>query len=150
MKTLILVPAALAIVLATGCAGGLTQVPVEADQNTRVGISGVWEGVLQGATADEKGRIAFELQTGHHTATGGVKMYDKGGVKEVAITKVKVEDGQFIGRTQAFRSAECNCLVTTEFRGLVKGDVIDGTFVSTDDKGNKHQGNWAIYRSTKQ
>jgi len=150
MKTLILLPAAFAIVLATGCAGGLNQVPVEADQNTRVGISGVWEGVLQGATAAEKGQIAFELQTGHHTATGGVKMYDKAGVRTVAIEKVTVEDGQFVGRTKAFRSADCNCLVRTEFRGLVKGDVIDGTFTSTDDQGNKRQGNWAIYRSNKQ
>ena len=61
-------------------------------------------------------------------------MYDKSGVKTVAIEKVKVDGNQFIGQTKAFRSAECDCLVRTEFRGLVKGDVIDGFFVSTDDK----------------
>lgn len=147
MKTLI--PTALVLLLASACSSNLKQVPVEADQNTRVGLSGVWAGVLQGENAD-KGQISFQLQTGHHTATGGVKMYDKNGVKMVPMDSVQVKNGNFVGKTKAFRSADCDCLVTTEFRGLVKGDVIDGTFTSVDDKGNERQGSWALYREQKQ
>ena len=133
-------------------AGGLKQIPVDADRDTRVGLAGSWEGVVEGPTETDKGRLAFDLETGRHTAVGAMKVYTKDGVRIVPIERVKVEDGVFTGKTAPYQSATCNCTVNTEFRGLVKGDVIDGTFTSTmvkDGQKSERAGSWSLYRESK-
>ena len=152
MKNILPLAAALALLTTAACATNMKQIPVDADRDTRVGLAGSWEGVVEGPTDSDKGRLAFDLETGRHTAVGAMKVYTKEGVRVVPIERVKVEDGVFTGKTASYQSTSCNCTVNTEFRGMVKGDVIDGTFTSTmvkDGKKSERAGNWSLYRETK-
>jgi hypothetical protein len=151
MKSILPLAAALALLTSAACATNMKQIPVDADRDTRVGLAGSWEGVLEGPTEDDKGRLAFDLTTGRHTAVGAMKVYTDDGVRIVPIERVKVEDGVFTGKVAPYQSKSCNCTVNTEFRGLVKGDVINGTFTSTlvkDGKESKRAGDWSLYRES--
>jgi len=152
-----LLPLALALVLATACGGSqMNQVSVKGEQTATMNLAGQWEGVFEGVEAGQKGRMEFLLDSGHHTGQGAIKVYDGGkdgrAIRVLKLERVEIKNGQFIGSVAPYKSDRCDCIVRTEFRGLVQGDVIDGTFTATLDGTEGSQtrvGSWALYRDTK-
>ena len=58
-----------------------------------------------------------------------------------------VEDGQVSGRIDPYTDPVCDCQVKTEFLGLLKGDIVDGTFTTEMiEDGKTMRGNWSVAR----
>lgn len=135
----------------------MNQVPVKAEQSEKFDIAGAWEGVFEGVEDGQKGRMEFRLETGHHTGQSAIKVYDaerKGeAVRTLKLESIEIENGRFVGQVAPYKSERCDCTIRTEFRGLVKGDVIDGSFTAVlegTDGSKTRTGRWALYRGEKQ
>jgi hypothetical protein len=129
--------------IATGCAATAKQVEVKGGNEDLVRLAGDWEGQYQGTDSGRTGAIKFSLQVGRHTADGEVFL----GGAPLKITFVEVDGGQISGRIDPYTDPTCACQVKTEFLGMLKGDVVDGTFTSEVIRdGTTMHGNWSVAR----
>jgi hypothetical protein len=128
----------------TACAGAAQQVEVKGGNADLVSLAGEWEGQYEGTDSGRNGTIKFSLEVGRHTADGQVFL---SGNTPLAISFVEVDQGQISGRIDTYVDPACNCKVRTEFLGLLKGDVVDGTFTSMMlENGQQLRGNWSVVR----
>lgn len=128
----------------TACAGAAQQVEVKGANADLMALAGEWEGQYEGTDSGRNGTIHFALQVGRHTADGEVRL---GGETPLKISFVEVERGQVSGRIDTYTDPACQCLVRTEFLGLMRGDSVDGTFTSMMlESGQQLRGNWAVIR----
>jgi hypothetical protein len=134
----------LACSVAAGCAASAKQVEVKGATADLVTLAGEWEGQYEGTDTGRTGSIKFSLQVGRHTADGEIYLAQNQPLK---ITFVEVENGQVSGRIDPYTDPVCSCEVKTEFLGLLKGDVVDGTFTTEMIKdGKTMRGNWSVAR----
>jgi len=134
----------LACTLATGCAASAKQVEVKGGNDDLIKFAGDWEGQFEGIDTGRTGTIKLSFQVGRHTADGEVTL---AGSTPLKISFIEVDGGQISGRVDPYTDPSCNCEVTTEFLGFVKGDVVDGTFTSEMIRDGKQlRGNWSMAR----
>jgi hypothetical protein len=152
-----------------GCTPAIMKTPVNGTPAAIARLAGEWQGDYSSAESGRRGVIAFRLRAGADTAEGDVIMQSRDesdpaspnvsavpwdGVRAMhqplAIRFVFVSDNEVSGVLSPYRDPDCGCMLTTTFRGTLKGDVIEGTFRSDGD-GFLHiptAGQWRVKRYT--
>jgi hypothetical protein len=157
-----------AAALAAACTSTPDPVPVVAESSELATIAGEWRGYYDSPAVDRHGSIIFTLEAGRDTAYGDVTMVPSGWTEALSpyqdpaatardaprpetlrIQFVRVEMGTVSGTMQPYRDPECGCAVYTTFSGTLKGDVIEGTFVSRPGHGAPYKGLWRVARKEK-
>jgi hypothetical protein len=150
------------------CASVPAKTPVTGNAAAIDQLAGEWEGLY---TSDETGRsgtIAFRLRAGSDTAEGDVVMTSReamdaatSGVHQSRVSSstasevltirfVFVSDGEVRGVLNPYRDPDCRCILTTTFRGMLRGNVIEGSFIS-EGEGIHHlptKGRWRVVRKS--
>ena len=149
----------------TGCAATTPPAPVPvsgapADVSL---LAGEWEGEYHGDSRGRSGVITFRLAAGADTASGDVIMFANEGRTTVGsgdtrntgptafpqgltIRFVRAAQGQVNGALDPYRDPECNCTVTTTFEGRLRGDVIEGRYVTARSGADALHGTWKVTR----
>ena len=133
-----------------GCATtNSSTVAVEGEDVDVIRMAGKWEGNYEGIESGRKGTLSLELAAGNRVAEGKVVMNaaDPQAAKLLPIKFFKLSGKQITGKIEPYTDPSCNCLVDTEFRGQMRGDVISGTF-TTQPQGSdkKMNGRWTATR----
>ena len=139
--------ALLATVLITAaCAANPSPVPMVGPSRDLSALAGEWNGEYRSDETGRSGVITFKLQAGADTAFGDVLMIPREtmpampepqampdtrrAIPQVLIIRfVRVRAGEISGTINPYRSPDCGCLLSTVFRGQMRGDRIDGTFL---------------------
>jgi hypothetical protein len=138
----------LSLPLAAACTATTSQVNVRGQLKDRIQISGEWMGRFGAIEEGKAGRMRLLLREGRNTGEASVKFAKTGKPETVKVTELQVKGSRVAGTLDPYRSKGCSCLVRTEFRGLIQGDIMDGTFVSTfEDKRKPVKGNWSMRRA---
>lgn len=157
--------AALALV-AAGCSGAPAPVPVVGAPADIGRLAGEWGGEYRGEANGRIGSIVFKLSAGADTAFGDVVMIPRvrrperlptqdpsaglpiARVPEVlSIAFVRAAEGGVTGRLVPYRDPECQCMVDTRFEGHIRGETIEGTYVSKHVDGHETRtGTWKVTR----
>jgi hypothetical protein len=153
--------------LLAACAANPAPVPLVGTAGDLTSLAGEWSGQYSAIETGRSGIVTFSLQAGRDTAFGDVIMMPEQasgrwteptapGVTAryaptaVAIQFVRVRGNEVSGSIRPYVSPVCDCFLTTTFRGVLRGDRIDGDFVSRDgDNGLILQhGTWWVERDT--
>ena len=152
--------------LAAGCAFNPPAVPIDAPPADLERLAGRWAGSYERVNSGRAGSIEFDLVYGEDHAHGDVVMIPAGSprsyqswregglvagpsepVRELTIRFVAVADGEITGDLDAYRDPDCDCRAYTRFRGRLRGDVVEGTFVThTSQAVGPVQGTWRATR----
>ena len=127
-------------------------------------LAGDWSGEYSGAQSGRAGSISFRITAGRDTAFGDVAMIGNAGQRPVAaddarnhlaharsadvlhVTFVRVAEGRVSGALEPYTAPDCQCVVSTTFSGTLRGDVVDGTFVTRGASGLEQSGRWRVTR----
>lgn len=135
------------LLLLAACAANPTPVPMVGTTRDVSILAGEWVGEYRSVETGRMGSISFTLQAGRDTAYGDVLMVpkqaqgadvasDNPGVpgctapQVLTIRFVRVQGTQLSGTMDPYRCPDCGCLLHTIFRGELKGDRIEGDFVT--------------------
>ena len=150
------------------CARATSTVPVRGSEPAVSQLAGTWSGEYSSEESGRSGSIAFELRAGADTAQGEVVMTSRGDMQPapsasaleslspstrsevLTINFVLVSGTEVSGVLSPYKDPGCGCPITTTFRGVISGDVIEGTFETTGT-GFSHvtqRGRWSVARST--
>jgi hypothetical protein len=164
--------AAMAVSFATlaACRYNPTPVPLEASAADIEALAGRWEGTYQGQQSGRSGNIVFIIKAGKDTAYGDVLMFAEsaGRIQRVIaadvstgehvrhspssdllrVSFVSVHGGVVEGALEPYIAPDCNCTVTTVFRGAVEGNSIRGEYLTTAHHGLRQTGKWSVKKST--
>jgi len=150
-----------------GCASTTPVVPVEGSAADLSRLSGQWSGEYVGDAGGRRGVITFNLAAGADTAQGDVIMFPQqryttrlvddpqktGSMptpQGLSIRFVRAAGGQVSGQLDPYTDPECRCTVTTTFEGRIKGDTIEGHYVSHREGGvDVLRGEWKVKRRRK-
>jgi len=154
----------IALVALAACTYHPLRFPMYGAADDRTRLAGEWVGEFEGARAGRSGSISFRLEAGRDSANGEVSVlasymgnaqpmrYDERGPfhrvgtgTTLRIRHVSVGASIVEGSLEPFRDAECDCMVTTWFRGEVHGDSIVGGFVSRGGSMTR-RGEWRMSR----
>ena len=141
------------------------EVPVHASEVYMDRLAGDWSGSYWSGDTGRRGRITFDLSVAEGVAHGEVLMVPATGRqlapaykdweshdKSAAPTPLHIEivraaDNQVTGTLEPYRDPDCDCLLSTSFTGTIRGDVIEGNYVSLGGPGHVRQvGNWRVER----
>jgi len=127
-------------------------------------LAGEWYGEYSNVGTGRNGAIRMTLTQGGNTAYGDVLMFpaearDDGrpesqapgemarSPQPLSIRFIAVEGGEVSGTLDPYRDPACSCMVSTTFKGRLKGDVIEGTFVTKGPPSQLTQeGRWRVDR----
>lgn len=172
MKLVALVFLAVLALVAVGCSGAPSPVPVTGVPADLGLLAGEWSGEYQGETTGRSGSIAFHLTAGADTAFGDVVMIPRVRREErlpvqdpsaglpisrapqvLSIAFVRAAGGGVTGQLVPYRDPDCDCIVVTRFEGNIRGDTIEGTFTSRradegvgEPGGGSRTGAWKMTR----
>jgi hypothetical protein len=160
-----LVPAlvlAAASLFACGAPAPPPPVAVRAAAADLASLIGEWNGEYSSAASGRSGAIHLILQPGEDTAYGDVLMIparaegpfqpvnrdaETAGPQPLSIRFVAVSEGVVSGTLEPYRDPDCNCVLSTTFTGTLRGNTIEGTFVSQGGPGRQVQdGRWRVDR----
>jgi hypothetical protein len=133
------------------------QVPLAASPAALADLAGEWRGEYWSAGTGRRGSIRFLVDAAAEgVAHGDVVMVAEphGGqppagpvVETLAIRLVTVRGGLVTGALEPYRDPTCDCLVSNSFTGELRGDLIDGGFVSFGGAAHVPQsGRWRVAR----
>ncbi len=173
MRRLLTASTALAALAALAGAGLLAcgtptygPVPLSGEPADIAALEGEWSGAYR--SYEESGRsgtLHFRLVAGEDTARGEVLMHVAGRESadvlprqtpwaEVApsrvlhITFVRAAGTTVFGRLDPYTDPVCGCDMETTFTGRIKGNLIEGTFISQHLNGaDRIEGRWRVLRS---
>jgi hypothetical protein len=153
---------------AAACASSPEPVPVVAEPGELAQLAGEWSGYYDSPAVDRHGSIVFVIEAGRDTAYGEVTMVPSGWKQPLGpyqdpaaaarvaprpetllIRFVRIERGVVNGTMEPYRDPDCGCAVYTTFKGLVKDDLIEGTFTSRPGHGAAYKGTWLVRRKKK-
>lgn len=128
-------------------------------------VAGTWDGQYSGVESGRSGDISFVVQAGKDTAFGDVMMHVTAGqpVRAVdvesgmhamhvsspellRVTFVRITGGYVQGSLEPYVAPDCKCVVTTVFRGTIKGNRIEGDYVTRGERGLRQTGAWSVTR----
>ena len=150
--------------LAGGCATTQPAVPVQGSAADLSQLAGQWSGDYVGDAGGRRGVITFQLAAGADTAQGDVIMFPQqryttrlvddphqtGSMptpQGLTIRFVRATGGQVSGQLDPYTDPECQCTVSTTFEGRLKGDVIEGHYIShRDGRADPLRGEWKVKR----
>ena len=152
--------------LAAACAFNPPPVPLDAPAADLERLAGRWAGSYERVNSGRAGSIEFNLLYGEDHAHGDVVMIPGGShqsyqswredgvvgtaldaVQELTIRFVAVDSGEITGELDPYRDPDCDCRAYTRFRGRLRGDVVEGTFVTrTAQAAGPVQGTWKVTR----
>lgn len=155
--------------LAVAAACGPAMVPPVEVQGARDDVSalaGAWAGEYESPQAGRGGSIVFRLSADGDTAVGDVVMMPRAGIvavpppegdhspvraappRELTIRFVRVDGGRVTGTLDPYADPDCGCAVTTTFEGTLRGDVIEGTFITRGPPPHgEATGTWRVQRT---
>lgn len=155
---------ALTLFVAAGCQPGpLPPVPLA---GSFASLAGEWSGSYESPQSGRSGSIAFTLEPGDDHAHGDVTMIPRGstapfraarqefpedaGVMPAQLLNirfVRVAGDSVSGAIEPYTDPECACAAVTRFRGLVRGNRIEGVFTTTRaDRSGTLRGTWMVGR----
>ena len=157
IRQLLILPAAL---LLTACATAGTPIPVRGDVQPLVGH---WEGEYSSSETGRVGSIVFTLEAGRDTASGDILMIPSNpdvpteavrttdparrAPQVLRVSFVRCEDDEVSGWLDPYPDPDTGEKVFTTFEGFLKGDRLEGTFVSyTELSGRRSTGKWSAIR----
>ena len=146
-----------------GCATTPPSVPVSGTAADLSQLAGEWNGEYNSNTGGRSGVITFQLAAGADTAHGDVIMFPRQGrttmsgdtpntaymaiPQGLSIRFVRTADGQGSGALDPYRDPDCDCMVTTTFEGRLRGDTIEGRYVSIrSGEAESMRGVWKVKR----
>ena len=153
------------VLLLTGCSSApAPEIAVHASERYLEKLAGSWSGNYWSATTGRRGRITFELEQSDGAAHGEVIMipanrqqfepaYEahdlRASPRPLHIEIIRAKDNQVTGTLEPYRDPDCDCLLSTSFIGTIRGDEIEGEFVSLGGPGHiKQTGRWKIERQS--
>ena len=142
-----------------------TPVPLIATATDITALAGDWSGEYSSIESGRSGTINFTIRAGKDTAYGDVLMTPRrGGALRAAdantvehsrhenlpellrVTFVRVSGGMIEGTLEPYTAPDCQCVVTTVFQGNMKGNTIEGQYVTHGGMGLRQQGVWSVQR----
>ena len=156
---------ALALAASLACAPGIPEtVPLVGTVDDVSSLVGEWGGEYDGGAGGRSGSIVFVLRSAADTAHGDVVMVPRsvgeqtttegrrtpltsasGQVLRIAF--VRVAGGAVTGTLDPYTDPDCRCTVQTTFTGTVRGNSIEGTFVTRGSQLPSEQtGRWKVTR----
>lgn len=142
MRAIIMLGIALS---ATACAMNGPPVLVAGAPDDLQQLTGEWDGEYTSAEAGRSGSIYFKLTGARDTARGDVLMIprDQSGNRDylnpgtsmrlvprvLTIKFVNVDDDIIAGTMDPYEAPDCECQLLTTFRGVIRGNRVEGTFV---------------------
>jgi hypothetical protein len=154
------------LVAALACSAHQAAVPVVSSGGDARVLAGEWSGEYNGGGTGRSGSILFSLNAATDSAFGDVVMIPRGSTQALvpaqraptapydAVTRrpqtltisfVRVSGSEVSGRLEPYHEPECNCTLTTDFTGTLRGDTIAGTFTTTGARGAT-KGEWKVVR----
>ena len=149
---------------AIGCATTPARVPVSGSAADISQLAGEWSGEYHADGGGRTGVISFQLAAGRDTASGDVLMFPRQGrpgmsatetrapgasavPQDLSIRFVRSAAGIVSGALDPYKDPDCDCVVTTTFEGRLKGDTIEGRYVSVrSGEAGMVRGNWKVQR----
>lgn len=160
----------LTTLLAAGCAIQQSPVPLQGSPEAIRQLEGGWEGEYMSPDGGVLASISFNLDSEAGTATGDVlvlRRWDPSGLDAgtgvgaltgppppllLQIEFVRCQAGTLRGRLEPYRDPGCDCMVYTEFQGVLEGDRIRGSFRMWPSAGDRgvplQEGSWQMIRAT--
>jgi len=154
----------LAVTLAA-CRYQPSPVQLEGSASDIASMAGQWEGTYEGRESGRSGSISFQVQAGKDTAFGDVLMQPRTGGRLVAadmesrshamhvtnpsllhVTFVRIAGGQVEGALEPYIAPDCQCTVSTVFRGVQKNGALEGEFTTSGPMGLRQSGRWTVQR----
>jgi hypothetical protein len=154
-----------ALVVLTGCRYQPTPILLQGTATDVGALAGSWEGDYVGSESRRNGTITFTVQAGKDTAYGDVVMESSPGQRITAadvtsgahaahaqapevlrVTFVNVRGGFVEGVLEPYVAPDCQCVVTTTFRGALQGDTVKGEYVTTGHVSPRQTGTWSVRR----
>ena len=156
----------LALAATFACAPTLPEtVPLVGSAGDVSSLVGEWSGEYDGGASGRSGSIVFVLRSAADTARGDVMMIPRasgeasttdsrraplalrsGQVLRIAF--VRIANGAVTGTLDPYTDPDCKCTVQTTFTGTLKGDTIEGTFVTRGSQLPAEQtGRWRVTKS---
>jgi hypothetical protein len=152
-----------AVGLIAGCRYTPAVIPVVGEPAEITAIAGRWEGTYTADVTRRSGNITFRISPRGDSASGEVQMYlpDSRNVvvpldrpaehllhaqslQYLTVRFVAVGGGEVRGELEPYTSPECDCMVRTSFLGLVKNNVISGSFVTRTESSREWFGRWRV------
>lgn len=140
-------------------------VPVGGAASDLAALNGRWEGSYSSPDTGRSGSIVFEFRgasgagdvlmvpksSGDAAANAPAADALKGMPQVLTIQFVQAQGGDLSGALSAYVDPDCQCQVTTTFRGRREGDAVRGTFTTarTGDPDKKSNGTWSVQRSNR-
>ncbi len=151
-----------AILFLTSCQSTPPPVPVQGSEASLRLLEGEWEGELTVAGTGQIGEMTFSLVAGQAAAAGDVVLFplhdspDDASRADQAIPRpprvlrinfVRCVAGTVLGAVGPYHDPDCDCMVTTEFQGVVEGDKIVGSFTTWEEESTVPlRGRWEMRR----
>ena len=165
--TLLAAGAAIAIA-GFACASNPRPVPLDASPADWELLTGRWLGDYTITASPRQGTIEFRLAAGADQASGDVLMFPAKGARPygpyrhnspeqgpepgaaaqlLTIRFVRAADGRLSGALAPYWDPDRECQARATFAGEMKGQVIEGTFVTTCEDGVRQlNGRWKVTR----
>jgi hypothetical protein len=156
--------AAVALTL-VACRYQPTPVTLQGGDSELAAMAGDWVGEYSSAQSGRSGSITFSVQAGKDTAYGDVMMApqvnqmlraaDHGTAEHarhvsspnlLRVTFVRVRAGSVEGSLEPYVAPDCNCTVSTVFRGTLQGSQIAGDYTTRGAGGLTQTGQWKVQR----
>lgn len=153
----------LAVAATFACASTPEVVPVVGSAGDVSSLVGEWSGEYDGGSSGRSGSIVFVLRSAADTARGDVMMIPRAfgetsmtdgrrGPLEIRssqvlrIAFVRIAGGDVTGTLDPYTDPECKCTVQTTFTGTLRGNTIEGTFVTRGQLAREQTGRWKVTR----
>ena len=155
----------LAVAATLACASTPETVPLVGSASDVSSLVGEWTGEYEGGSSGRSGNIVFVLRSVADTAHGDVMMIPRASGEQMSpesrraplalrsgqvlrIAFVRVAGGAVSGTLDPYTDPDCKCTVQTTFTGTLRGNTIEGTFVTRGSQlPNEQTGRWRVTRS---
>jgi hypothetical protein len=157
--------AATATAVLAACSARPAAVPLVGTASDVNALVGEWAGEYSSTETGRSGSISFTLTTQGDTAHGDVVMIPSGWNRPLqpyrdetrpvdrplpevlTISFVRVRGDEVSGELAPYRDPQCGCALFTRFVGQLKGDVIEGTYLTRHgDLPQDQKGHWSAKR----
>lgn len=155
----------LTLAASLACASTPETVPLVGSPGDVSSLVGEWSGEYDGGSSGRSGNIVFVLRSATDTAHGDVMMIPRAYGEQASpqgqraplalrsgqvlrIAFVRIAGGAVSGTLDPYTDPDCRCTVQTTFTGTVRGNTIEGTFVTRGSQLPREQtGRWRVTRS---